>query len=57
MKNRTNEILLSSIPDDEYVVISPGKYKCLVCSHLSPFTSGESLLVIFKWLFFILGTL
>ena len=46
MKNRTNEILLSSIPDDEYVVISPGKYKRLVCSHLSPFTSGESLLVI-----------
>lgn len=46
MKNRTNDILLSSIPDDEYIAISPGIYKCVVCPHLSPFTSAESLLVV-----------
>ena len=45
MKRRQSNILLSTLPDDEYVETIDGRYKCLICSHLPPFTSAEALAV------------
>lgn len=45
MKRRQGDLLLSTIPEDEYVVTMNGQYKCRICPHIPPFTSAEALCV------------
>lgn len=43
LKRRQSQLLLETVPQDEYVVTETGQYRCALCTNIPPFKNGSDL--------------
>ena len=44
LRKRQSDLYVQSIPANEYCVTTEGQYRCLICPHMPPFSTGQLLL-------------